>query len=209
MILCDIGNTRMHFYDGKRVAHLSHEEGLRRYKNAPVRFICVNEAVRRRIEREAPAWRDLSSCRLLETAYRGLGIDREAACLGVEDGIVVDAGSAITVDIVEEGVHRGGWIWPGLAAMRRAYAAISPVLERPLEVSVPLDRVPMETGKAVSFGILSPIATVIARFRRGRRIVVTGGDAETVAAILPGAVVDETVVFKGMKKMIETKEKPC
>jgi type III pantothenate kinase len=161
-----------------------------------------------RIADTAPRWVDLSGRRCLKTRYRGLGIDREAACLGVWDGIVIDAGSAITVDVMEEGVHRGGWIWPGLAASRRAYAEISPVLDRPPVQSVALEEVPMDTDAAVGFGIFAPIACVVERFRKGKRVVVTGGDAEIVASVIPGAIVDETVVFEGMKKMIQ-KDRAC
>jgi type III pantothenate kinase len=208
MILCDIGNSRMHVWTDGVVQHLSHREGLRRFGGERVHYICVHPRMKERIAKEAPKWVDLADRRCLKSAYRGLGIDREAACLGVWDGIVVDAGSAITVDVMEEGLHRGGWIWPGIAALRRAYADISPVLDRPPVQSVALEVAPMDTDAAVGFGILAPIACVVERFRKGKRVVVTGGDAEIVASVIPGAIVDETVVFEGMKKMLQ-KDRAC
>ena len=42
-----------------------------------------------------------------------MGVDRRALCLSHENGIFVDAGSAITVDVVEEGRYQGGYIFPG------------------------------------------------------------------------------------------------
>ena len=44
-----------------------------------------------------------------ETSYEGLGIDR-LACSFQDNCVIVDAGSAITVDIMEEGIHKGGFI---------------------------------------------------------------------------------------------------
>jgi type III pantothenate kinase len=203
MILCDVGNSRMHLYEDGKVKHFCHEEGLRRYAGEAVRYICVHEKMREHIAKEAPKWVDLSEYRCLATEYRGLGIDREAACLGVWDGVVVDAGSAVTVDVMEEGRHRGGWIWPGIAAMQRAYAAISPVLDRPPVRDVDLAKIPMDTDAAVGFGMLAPIACLIERFAKGKPVVVTGGDAALVASAIPGAIVDESIVFKGMKKMMQ------
>ncbi len=203
MILCDIGNSRMHVYDGISVRHLSHEEGIALFRESELFFICVNDSVRERIGREAPGWIDISQRHRLKTDYEGLGIDREAACLGIEDGVVVDAGSAITVDVMEKGRHLGGWIWPGLSAWLSAYRDVSEKLAVELVSDVELDRLPLKTEDAVSFAILASVKTMIQRFAREKRIVVTGGDAPVVAHILPGAEIDETIVFKGMKKMIK------
>ena len=55
-----------------------------------------------------------------------MGVDRWLAMLAVRDGgegafCVIDAGTAVTVDIVTaEGQHEGGYIFPGPELMRRA-----------------------------------------------------------------------------------------
>ncbi|WP_201353575.1 type III pantothenate kinase [Hydrogenimonas urashimensis] len=206
MILCDIGNSRMHLYDGCRVEHLSHAEGLARYARQRVFFISVNESVRRKIGRLGLPWIDLSEKHLLKTAYKGLGIDREAACLGIEEGVVIDAGSAVTVDLMEEGRHLGGWIWPGLERMLGAYRSISDKLDVTLNPDVSLERLPLDTRDAVSFAMLGSIAALVAKHAKAKRVVVTGGDAAVIARTIPGAVIDETIVFKGMKKMIKDSE---
>ena len=203
MILCDIGNSRMHVFDGVSVRHYSHEDGLAALHESDVCFICVNEAMRKRIRQEAPKWTDLSDRHLLNTNYKGLGIDREAACLGIEDGVVIDAGTAITVDVMERGRHLGGWIWPGLSAWLASYRQVSEKLAFDLNPEVSLDALPQNTADAISFAILAPIHTLVGRFGREKHIVVTGGDAEIVAGAIPGAEIDDTVVFKGMKKMIK------
>ncbi|BDY12279.1 type III pantothenate kinase [Hydrogenimonas cancrithermarum] len=206
MTLCDVGNSRMHFFDNGKIFHLSHAEGIERYKEKALFFICVNDEVRRTIEASAPRWIDLSGRHLLNTQYRGLGVDREAACLGIWDGVVIDAGSAVTVDVMEEGRHLGGWIWPGIRAMLDAYRAVSPKLMFDLNPHVDLEKLPMKTRDAISFAILAPIKRVTERFAKGKRIVVTGGDAPIVAPLLPEAEIDETVIFKGMKLMLKEEE---
>jgi type III pantothenate kinase len=207
MILCDIGNSRMHCCEAGRVVHLSHGEGIERYgAREDLFFICVNERMRERIAKAGLPWTDLSGRRRLETAYRGLGIDREAACLGIEDGVVVDAGTAITVDVMTEGRHLGGWIWPGIRAMLESYRSISGKLSLPLNPDVSLNRLPLETRDAISFAILAPIGALVGRYAPGKRVVVTGGDAPIVAKALPDAEIDETVVFRGMKKLIKDNE---
>ena len=37
-----------------------------------------------------------------KTSYIGLGVDRAVACYFEENAVVIDAGSAITVDIIED-----------------------------------------------------------------------------------------------------------
>ncbi|HIP51099.1 MAG TPA: pantothenate kinase, partial [Campylobacterales bacterium] len=41
MLLADIGNTRIHIYNGKEVIHLSHEEAIEQYKDKKLKYITV------------------------------------------------------------------------------------------------------------------------------------------------------------------------
>ncbi|WP_457595205.1 type III pantothenate kinase [Hydrogenimonas sp.] len=207
MMLCDIGNSRMHFFDGERLEHLSYGEGFLRYGKGRVCYICVNEEVRERIGREAPRWVDAAAPQMLRSDYRGMGIDRVAACLAVEEGVVIDAGSAVTVDVMERGRHLGGWIWPGIASLKRAYAGISPKLAVDPVPDGAFDRLPLETGSAVSFAVFAPVKTLVERFAPGKPVIVTGGDAPLFAPLFPEARIDELLVFRGMEKML--KEERC
>ncbi len=207
MILCDVGNSRIHFFDGERVSHFSHDEGLYRFKDEKVHYICVNERMRKEIEKEAPGWVDVSGFGVLQSSYDGLGADRKAVCIAVFDGVVIDAGSAVTVDVMEEGKHLGGWIWPGISALKRAYAGISPVLDVETDPAVPTQKLPLDTAAAVNFAIFAPVKKVVESFAPGRPVAITGGDASFFEPLFPGAVVDELLVFRGMEKMI--KEKRC
>ena len=203
MILCDVGNSRMHFCVGGEVLHFDYDEGLERFKDEKVYFISVNQEVTDKIKRLGLKWCELKNRNLLKTSYKGLGIDRISACLGCESGVVIDAGSAITVDVVEDGKHLGGWILPGIKAQLKCYADISERLSISLKSIVDVNKLPQNTTEAVSFGILAPIANLVNSFAQNRRVVLTGGDAKILSSLFPTAEVDERIVFKGMKKMIK------
>ena len=207
MILCDVGNSRMHFLDNGTLLHLDFGEGLKRYKERSVYFICVNEKVRAEIAEEAPGWVELDGTGILKSDYRGLGVDRQAVSLAIYEGVVIDAGSAVTVDVVREGVHKGGWIWPGIASFTRAYAGISPKLAVDIEPDIDLSRLPQDTESAVSFAVLAPVKRLVECYAAELPVTITGGDARFFAPLFPEAVVDELLVFRGMEKMI--KEDRC
>lgn len=192
----------MHVCIDDAVVHLDYDEGFHRLGGETVYYICVNDVLKLRIEREAPRWIDLSDRRLLQSEYLGLGIDREALCLGVEHGVVIDAGSAITVDVMERGRHLGGWIWPGLRALKEAYARISSRLDRPVSVKDLPVKLPEDTDAAIAFGIFRPIQLTVEAYRGVRPLYLTGGDAAELKPLFPEGVVDERLIFAGMKKML-------
>ena len=185
MILCDIGNSRMHFLVQDNVLHLNHGEGLQRFGKEKVFYISVNVKVSETVAREAPAWIPLKADGILRSEYRGLGIDRAAACLGMEHGVVIDAGSAVTVDLMKEGVHQGGWIWPGIGKWLDCYRSISPVFDIDAIPMHRTGRLPLSTAEAVRFGILDTIAAVVGKEADGLPIVITGGDAHRLQTVLP------------------------
>ncbi len=203
MILCDVGNSRIHFFDGERVLHFLHDDGLNRFKDEKVYYICVNNRMRERIEVEAPGWTDISKTGALESGYSGLGVDRKALCIAVHDGVAIDAGSAVTVDVMENGRHLGGWIWPGISTFKRAYAQISPALDVRIDSTVSTQSLPLDTVSAVNFAVFAPIRTLVKRFAPDKPVFVTGGDASFFEPLFKGAVVDERLVFRGMEKMIK------
>ena len=51
------------------------------------------------------------------------------ACSFQQNAVIVDAGSAITVDIIENGVHKGGFILLGLRRFMKSYPKISKKLK--------------------------------------------------------------------------------
>lgn len=134
----------------------------------------------------------------LVSGYRdpeALGADRWANLLGVRallgavDAIVVDAGTAVTVDALHgDGRHAGGAIVAGLDAGRAALRAAAPALPLPADdAALPADT----PGGAIGAGTLVGLAGAIERLAaevgagldRPRRLL-TGGDAGRLAPLL-------------------------
>ena len=197
MLLADIGNTRIHLYDGKAVIHLLHAEAIAEYGDQKVYYISVNQHLEECIQTET-VWKNISDKVHIAGEYETMGVDRRALCLSHDNGVFVDAGSAITVDVVERGVYRGGFIYPGLSAMQESYARISPALKTALDTTIDLTRLPLTTKEQISYGIIASIKSLIQMHTEGRSLYVTGGDGQRIADLFSDAVYDETLVFKGM-----------
>ena len=197
MLLCDIGNSFAKFYDGASLQRVPIGE-IDRYKDAKVCYINVNERIADKL-RSFRNWIDLAEFIEFSTPYRGMGIDRQVLCLVVEDGVVVDAGSAITVDVMQDGRHEGGFIMPGIRFLLEDFGAISPRLQIEKLQPVDIDKLPLETRDALSYGIIKPIVLAIGQF--AKPLFITGGDGEILARYCPGSHYDELMIFKGMMKI--------
>jgi type III pantothenate kinase len=136
-----------------------------------------------------------------------MGVDRKALCLSCENGIFVDAGSAITVDVVREGRYEGGFILPGIKAYLQSYRSISPVLDIVLEENVEIDTLPRTTKEQISYGIIASIQSLIQKHRGDEALYFTGGDGAFLSTFFDGASYDETLVFQGMKYALRASDK--
>lgn len=133
-----------------------------------------------------------------------LGVDRWLAMLAAADRFsraicVVDAGTALTIDLVEKGgQHLGGYIVPGRDLMWRALTGDTGDLGRFTASDSAGEGGSLEpgrdTGDAIRHGSLTAICALIeccaarlAEDNRGRVVVVTGGDA---GRIIPFLAVD-------------------
>ncbi|MGY6274174.1 type III pantothenate kinase [Methylomonas sp. MgM2] len=136
-----------------------------------------------------------------------LGVDRWLALIAarrhyVGDVCVVDCGTAITVDALRsDGRHLGGLICPGLATMKKALAFDTAELSfntQPYRTGLAA-----ETNAAIANGVLQAavglVSYVMQNFTSNYLLVLTGGDAEILAAALAmPAVVDVDLVLKGL-----------
>lgn len=202
VLLADIGNTHFHIYNGTFVEHLSYEDAIVKYGNTPLSYISVKHALNHTIESMA-LWKNISKAIQLNGEYETMGVDRKALCLSYEEGIFVDAGSAITVDVMHEGQYRGGFIIPGVQAMLQAYAQISPALVTEFNANVSLEHLPTTTKDGISYGIIAPIKTLIDRHREGKKLYITGGDGKLLSHFFQDAMYDEALVFYGMQKAMK------
>ncbi|CAA6809914.1 MAG: Pantothenate kinase type III, CoaX-like (EC [uncultured Sulfurovum sp.] len=200
-LLADIGNTHFHVYNGKEVEHLSYEDAIKKYATSKIFYISVKSQLDTRVE-EIESWVNVSSLVKVEGEYDTLGTDRKALCLSRKNGLFVDAGSAITVDVVEQGVYKGGYIYPGLQAMLKSYADISPALDVELNKNICLDSLALTTKEQISYGIIASIKALIDKHRQSKNLYFTGGDGALLSKYFEGSVYDETLVFQGMLKVL-------
>jgi len=199
--LADIGNSRIHIYNGDRVVHLSHQEAIDEYSSSKIKYITVKHQLKDHLQK-LESWKDISSLMRIPNEYDTMGIDRKALCLSHSDGIFVSAGSAITVDVVEDGVYRGGFLLPGLRAYIEAYSLISPALKTELNHLVSIDELPLTTKDGISFGIIASIKTLIEKYQSSRQLYISGGDGEFISTFFDNAIFDETLIFQGMKNAL-------
>jgi type III pantothenate kinase len=152
----------------------------------------------------------------LRTLYGGnnlLGADRWAAAVGgfLTYGacVVADLGTAATVDWVDaKGTHRGGYIVPGVDAMRMALAAGTHGVKVE-DVDVAPGTWGTDTGAAVAAGTRRALAALIESTNRehgvaGATLVLTGGDADRVAPWLGcHHRIDHDLVLRGAAALAE------
>lgn len=202
MLLADIGNTHIHIWDNQTVVHLSHAEALKIYGDKDIQYISVNQTMETKIA-EVSNWKNISSSMIVEGAYETMGVDRRALCLSRKDGIFVDAGSAITMDVMRDGVYQGGFILPGLAAYLKCYSDISPALKTALNEKVDTDTLPCTTKDGISYGIIASIKALIEKHHTDQPLYFTGGDGRILSSYFKDAVFSETLIFEGMRKAIK------
>lgn len=202
MYLCDIGNTNAKLNHNGKVWSLPISQFQHFSTSEKLFYISVNEEIDKTLEKRSN-FINLEPYFNLDTIYQGMGIDRIAACMSVDDGLVVDAGSAITVDIMSNGMHLGGFILPGLMASQNCYSSISPKLSVMLNTAVDLEALPQDTVSAVSYGILKPLISLISENCKGKHIFFTGGDGAFLSRFFPNSVYEKVLVFRGMQKIID------
>ncbi len=139
--------------------------------------------------------------------YSQLGVDRWLALVAAYNKfnasvIVVDAGSAVTIDIVEAGgVHCGGYIVPGLNLMHHALWQGTTQVKVEAAQLLEIDSPGKTTQQAVDRGCLILLVAMIERLiaRNQSRLVITGGDAEQLhSALNVDAALCPELVLEGL-----------
>jgi type III pantothenate kinase len=159
-----------------------------------------------RVEVERPDWVGID--RLLD-AVAANSRRREGV-----PAVIVDAGSAVTVDYVDEaGAFRGGSIFPGLRLMVRAlnaYTALLPLVEinHPIP-PLPAPSTPTAMQAGVYWVVVGGIQALVRRLqpRQGppAAVYLTGGDARLLEPGLEGAAtVWPTMTLEGIRLSAES-----
>lgn len=116
-----------------------------------------------------------------------LGIDRKVISYylqrkGIDNALIVDAGSFITFDEIRNGIHKGGAIYLGLQNYLKSYPTFSANL--PLLESENIEEGCANTKQAISFAYkayLSMIQNELQRFDQ-HEVYLTGGDAKLISS---------------------------
>ena len=145
-----------------------------------------------------------------------LGRDRLAAAVGADalypgrSVLIVDFGTAVTLDVVSGGRFRGGFISPGLRSRFRAlhdYTAALPALG-PCDETLPVGRSTREAmQQGVQQGLCYEIEGHVGRMRGefdDLLVIFTGGDAEYFAKRIKNTIfADCDLVLMGLNRILE------
>ena len=157
------------------------------------------------------------SCCGLRNNYRKpkqLGVDRWMAMIAAyqmtqDSVIVVDCGTAVTIDLVnKEGSFVGGVIMPGLHTAYKSLKLDADAIEDISYLNTIANVSALSTQEAVQAGVLFGIAGGIERVIKEHTleddmaptVLITGGDAEKIAVYLTIPVVlQDNLVLQGLR----------
>lgn len=202
MILCDIGNTTFHFLvNGKHKKYFL-DEKIPKFDDE-IYFVSVNKTATKKLKKINPQAKNIKKLMNFKTDYIGLGIDRAIASYFEKDSIIVDAGSAITVDIMENSNHMGGFILPGFRAFMKTYPKISKKLKFEFEKDINLDKIPLCTKDAIQYAMMKSIILPIKEVSLNKNIIFTGGDGKLLSKYFKNSVHKKDLIFENMKRIID------
>lgn len=149
-----------------------------------------------------------------------LGTDRIAAAVGAVElygadrqMVVIDAGTAITIDFVDCGVFRGGNISPGvdmrLEVLHHKTASLPLCSPRVLEGQLPV--VGHNTEDAIIFGVMQSVFYEVKGYidafckkNEENLIIFIGGDAEYFVNQIKNAIfAGRKVMYSGLNRILE------
>lgn len=146
-------------------------------------------------------WSDHTFCKMpVHYNQAELGKDRlfQAAFLyhlyPNEDIVLIDAGTFLTIDFINQQGFNGGFIFQGLKTFLSSYNAGSrlPDLSKEnLTIAMP-SKLPSSTKEAIfdaSVHYINGILTSLTNMLRDKKIILTGGESTLLKTIIPDAVI--------------------
>tara|TARA_R110000868_G_scaffold37111_14_gene131634 strand:- start:46437 stop:47177 length:741 start_codon:yes stop_codon:yes gene_type:complete len=232
-LFIDIGNTALKVgfkSDGKWKlnTYKTTEEAAKQVINHPypVRRIIlssVRETIKDAFEKEVESHliheiliKDIDKTTLEYQTPETLGIDRYLGCFGAQIHtnkavVVIDAGSACTIDYMDEdGVFKGGVIMPGLTSILNIFEKTAPQLPK-IKLKFPKHFPGKSTTESLELGqivfFIDGISKMLERFTSlygDYDLFLNGGDAESVNELIGfKGQVNKKLLFDGMEKMIK------
>lgn len=154
---------------------------------------------------------------LLVKSPEKLGTDRIAAACGVAalnhtEAVIVDAGTAVTVDLLSREGFLGGAIFPGIDMILRSLhdgtGSLPRIRFEPCRPELPGRDTEGAMTAGAFWGWIGAVRELVARSGASLDgevpVFVTGGDAHYIAPHCPGEVtIDQDLVFHGLLLMFE------
>lgn len=207
MTLCDIGNSTYHFYlsNGSQFKISINDELNQLNITEPIYFISVNELAKKQFLKTFPKSINLQNYLKFKSTYSStLGLDRAIACFESSNSIIIDFGSAITVDVMKNDTHLGGFILPGFKKLQTIYPEISEKLIFQYQNNLPLNTLPKNTNQAITYAINSMIIEPIKKIQSNYNLnlLITGEDGKTFLQYFENASYEPNLIFNNMQKII-------
>jgi len=162
-------------------------------------------------------WRSHYPFRIDYETPETLGVDRLAAAAGAlvrhpgSDILVIDAGSALTIDLIAGGAYCGGSISPGLSMRFRAlheYTGRLPMVKPAARFTLPGRSTEDAIAGGVLMGIVYEINEYIRTFRKRCKTlitVITGGDSEMIVSHSERKIIHyPDLVAEGLNYLLDT-----
>ena len=207
MILCDIGNSTYHFLKGQKDFKVDLNSDLRNLRlNDKIYFISVNEKATIKLLKAFPDAINLNNRFKIKTKYSStLGIDRIVASNSIKNSVVVDFGSAITLDIIKNKKHLGGFIMPGIDILKSNYPKISSKLAFDFVTNTNLDKIPLNTNEAINYAIISMVVLPIKNIqdKYNLEIIFTGQNSKLVLKYFKNYKFKPNLIFNNMRKIVK------
>ena len=135
-----------------------------------------------------------------------MGVDRKAISCSYKNGIFIDAGTAITIDIVDNSVYQGGFILLGLTKYIESYKNISSALTLlKLDYISNKKTLPLSTEDAINYGIIKSIKLTVEDILLkypNKQLYITGGDGKFISSMFQNSIFDKFLILKGVKNLL-------
>lgn len=219
-LLVDVGNTalKLALYNEDKITFVEQQQlnwqGITQVLVASVRAnplldSLVSEANEKGIEvkfAKVSAQQNGVTCAYAE--FKNLGIDRWLVVLAAaylypnQSSIIIDAGTATTVDVLIDGkTHKGGWIIPGIDLMMESIVVRAEKVFAN-ETVMFANNLGSNTPEALSYGCLAANLGLIqqarALFGENIQVLCTGGYGKLLAQHLENSEFIEDLVLQGL-----------
>lgn len=198
--------------DQKLVARLCEGHRLRAVRVASVAGEAWNKWLDLFSPRKIEVWgaKTLSTCKGFRIAYdnpEALGVDRWLAMLAVHgrgsSGVIVDIGTAVTVDVVnKDGLHIGGCILPGPELMLKSLHQHTHRLPKLSAEQISTDNfLGNNTADCMLAGVLASVMGVIhaqSKMHPDMPVWICGGYSKIWQSAFPSANFDPELIHDGL-----------